>query len=155
MATIAVLSVLLLSIGFGCGRRGPLRPQTDMNPTAITDLKAARSASGVMLSWSRPTTYLDGSRMLDLAGFEIQRRKVDGDARFEKIGSAVVEDRERFQQARHFQYLDREIADAQTYAYRVVSYTLDGYFSAPSNIAAVDTKRTSGEANAPLPTPQQ
>lgn len=108
------------------------------------------------MSWSRPTTYADGSRMTDLAGFEIQRALMpSAGAEFERLAVLKVEDRDRFRQVKRFSYLDRTIEGATTYRYRVVSFTLDGYFGAPSNVVTVEYDKSHEDPNGSLPTPRR
>ncbi len=114
-----------------------------------------QAPDGIELTWTRPTEYVDGSRMLDLAGFEIQRSDPDENGKFQKHAVIEVTDRDRFRQARKFRYLDQEAVPSHPYSYRVVSFTLDGYLSAPSNVATIDTTSDIKEPHAPLPTPQR
>ena len=98
-----------------------------------------------MLSWARPEHYADGSRMTDLSEFRIERAAgVAGD--FEIIAVLPVGDRQRFRQIKRFRFADRGAIEGENYRYRVVSSTLDGYASAPSNTVAIVR-----EANAAAP----
>jgi hypothetical protein len=145
--------LLLVLTALACGRRGPVRPPEDILPAPISDLQAKQAAGGVELTWGRPTTYVDGSRMLDLGRFDIQRAGNGED--FTSRTIVEVSDRDRFRQVKRFRYLDREITPGSTYRYRVVTSTLDGYVSAPSNIVTVEITSDSGETDAPLPPAQR
>ncbi|MBI3782630.1 MAG: hypothetical protein HY270_04440 [Deltaproteobacteria bacterium] len=92
--------------------------------------------------------------MSDLGGFEVHRSK-SATAEFERIGILPVADRDRFRQVKRFQYVDRAIELGVTYRYRVVSFTIDGYVSGPSNTVTVEHKTTGREPHASLPTPQR
>jgi hypothetical protein len=124
----------------------------DVLPKTITDLNANNTADGIQLSWSRPTLYADDSRMTDLGGFIVERAAAAEP--FQRIAVLEVSDRDRFRQLKRFRYVDRDTIVDTPYQYRVVSFTLDGYFSAPSTIVAVERTGTDEEKHAPLPTPR-
>jgi len=64
---------VLVSVAFllvvSCGRKGPPRAPELAVPETIKDLKAEAGRGGIALTWSRPTRYLDGKSLDDLAGF--------------------------------------------------------------------------------------
>lgn len=138
------LTALLLGLGLfagllaeGCGRRTPVKPREDLRPAPIGNLTATVAEGGVLLEWSRPTENVDGSRLDELGHFVIERRVPGGngfDQRFRPVAEVPVTDRERFRKVRQFRHLDPSDPAAGP-EYRVVSHTLDGYTSAPSNMA--------------------
>jgi len=139
-----------------CGRKSLPRPPADVLPKTITDLNASNTPKGIQLSWTRPHLYAVGSPMTDLGGFVIERAPgTDTLAPFERLTVLDVSDRDRFRQIKHFQYVDNDTSVGMPYRYRVVSFTLDGYFSAPSNVVTVERTTTAEENHAPLPTPQR
>jgi hypothetical protein len=147
---------LLTSFTLACGRKAPPRPPQDVMPKTIEDLAASNVRDGIELSWARPRLYADGTRLTDLGGFLIER--VSGSAagaRFERLAEIEVTDRERFQQIKRFRYVDRSVTGGGAYAYRVVSFTVDRYFSAPSNAVSIERQHPHEEGHAPLPTPQR
>lgn len=154
ISVFCLLGAVLLSPG--CGRKASPRPPEDILPAAIQDLTATNSAEGIVLSWSRPKTYVDGSRMPDLAGFTIERAEgSDAEATFRPVGTVEVIDRERFQQQSRFRLSDPNTIVGAQYRYRVVSFTTDEYLSAPSNVADVERKSAAEEIDAPLPATQR
>ena len=91
--------------------------------------------------------------MPDLGGFVIERAVgTAAHTTFARLDTIEVSDRDRFRQVKRFHYLDRGILPDLTYRYQVVSFTLDRYFSAPSNLVTVEGT-ISGEKHAPLPSP--
>src|SRR6266446_5560819 len=147
---------LLTFLTPACGRKGPPRPPEDVLPQTITDLTAAATPHGIQLSWSRPRTYADGSRMTDLGGFVIERAAGTGpDAAFVRLGVLDVNDRDRFRQLTHFRYLDHDTTVGTAYRYRVVSFTIDRYFSAPSNEVAAEGQQTGEGEHASFPPAQR
>lgn len=133
--TLILLVTAALCMAYaGCGRKTAPRPPADVLPETITDLKAKVTPEGIQLSWRRPRQYTGGDKMSDLGGFWIQRADAPG-AEFETIATVEVDDLERFQQIKRFRYLDADVDADHSYRYWVVSFTLDRYVSAPSNIA--------------------
>ena len=138
----------------GCGRKAVPRPPEDILPRPLADLAASNLADGVQLSWSRPRLYADGERMTDLGGFVVER--ATGDALdYQKIAVLEVTDRDRFRQIKRFKHLDRDVTPGVAYRYRVVSFTRDRYFSAPSNAVTIERLVKNEDRNASLPTPQR
>lgn len=91
--------------------------------------------------------------MRDLGMFVILRG--DGDQPFQPLVELPVTDQERFSPQRTFTYLDGETEIGHSYRYEIVSRTMDGYASLPSNI--VTSTRVVPHKNEPenftLPTP--
>lgn len=74
-AGIALLVALTL---LGCGKRGPPVAPERRIPSAVSDLSAVVEGRAVVLTWSKPGTRADGSRLKDLAAFRIYRREEAG-----------------------------------------------------------------------------
>jgi len=139
-----------------CGRKTMVRPPQDVEPKVISNLNATNVAGGIQLSWSRPNNYANGQPMTDLAGFVIERSSgTDPMAPFQRLDVLDVNDRDRFRQIKRFTWVDHDTSVGMPSRYRVVSFTLDRYFSAPSNEVTVERTLTGEETHAPLPTPQR
>jgi hypothetical protein len=146
--------VVLLLLTTQCGHKTMVRAPEDCAPETITDLAVRNDADGIRLSWMRPKQYVDGKRMDDLGHFVIERSTGDAaNTPFERLATLEVTDRERFRKTGRFRYLDAAVTTGVRYRYRVVSFTLDGYVSAPSNIASIERGPAGEETHAPLPTP--
>ncbi len=148
---------LLIALStLSCGRKAPPRPPEDVAPKTIADLAATNAPEGIRLSWSRPLIYMDGTRMQDLAGFVIERAAANElRPAFKRVTVLEVSDRDRFRQEKRFQYVDPDTVSGDDYQYRVVSFTLDRYFSAPSNIVTISRAHPGEETHAPLPGTQR
>lgn len=142
--SITAVALVAAAMGAGCGRKGDVRPPEDVLPQPITQLRANDGEAGIRLEWERPLLYIDGERLRDLGGFEIWRGSDASGDDFERIAKIAVDDRERFQQAKGFHYVDNEVRSGQVYRYYVVSFTVDEYFSNPSNVVTI-TRETKGE----------
>ena len=134
-ASLALVLVALLVAAFGCGRKTDPRPPELVAPRTVTELSLTTLADGIALRWSRPTQYVDGSTMEDLAGFVVERSR--NNEPFGEFARVAVTDRGRFQKLKRFEYVDRAVMPEGTYHYRIVAFTSDGYYSAPTGAATL------------------
>lgn len=136
MRRAVVLSVLALTLAApACGRKTIPKPPQLVAPRTVEELSLATQSGGILVRWSRPTEYVDGSDMEDLGGFVVERNRYNSD--FEEIARVSVTDRGRFQKAKRFDYLDTKLLPGATYHYRIVAYTTDDYYSLPSGAAEI------------------
>jgi hypothetical protein len=134
-STLRFIPILLALIGLtplaACGvKSSPVPPQT-VYPQAISDLSAAADPAGINLTWSRPMHYVSGHSLRDLGSFVLLRSQ--GNRPFQPLVELPVTDQERFSPQRTFSYLDGETQVGSSYRYEIVSRTMDGYTSEPSN----------------------
>ena len=132
-----------------CGRKTMPRPPQLVAPQAVGELSLSTQSTGILVRWSRPTEYVDGTTMEDLGGFVVERNRYNSP--FEEIARVPVTDRGRFQRAKRFDYLDSRLMEGAVYHYRIVAFTTDKYFSAPS--AAAEITWNGAPSASPLPTP--
>lgn len=137
MKRFLVIALLLVAAG-SCGKKGEPRPPELATPKTITDLRARSAPAGIVLTWERPTEYVDGSALKDLASFVIFRKEVsqscpDCPVPYRQLTTVYVEDRDKFAQKKQYRYDDQEVRPKAIYRYRVSSQLLDGSLSAPSN----------------------
>jgi Prokaryotic lipoprotein-attachment site len=134
---LTILALALAAALAGCGvKSAPIAPEL-VRPERITDLVASADATGIKLTWQRPTHYAGGRQMRDLGSFVILRGPAMGV--LEPLTEIPVTDRERFSVQREFTYIDTATNLNSRYHYQIVSKTVDGYVSEPSN--EVDFKR--------------
>lgn len=138
MRRFLMVAMLLSVLAPGCGKKGdPLAPEL-VAPRTITNLAARPGPNSVTLTWSRPTEYVDGRELKDLASFVIFRKEVspscpDCPVPYRQLTTVYVEDREKFIKQKQYRFDDQELRPKATYRYRVASQLLDGSLSAPSN----------------------
>jgi hypothetical protein len=133
-ASLAVLVLMAFGLLYaGCGIKSRPLPPEQVRPERTTDLEAVSVVNGIRLRWSRPERYTGGQRLRDLGKFEILRAAGGGEPHV--IADIAVTDRQRFRQQHHFIYLDQDTRIGQRYRYQIISLTLDGYESKPSNQA--------------------
>lgn len=129
------LLLALLSATCACGRKTDPKPPELVAPRAVAELSLATLPDGVAIRWSRPTAYVDGTKMEDLAGFLIERSR--NNQPFEELARVPVTDQGRFQTTKRFEYVDRAVMAGTTYHYRIVAFTTDEYYSADSGAATI------------------
>ena len=139
------LQVKLLIVGSiaalclaSCGAKGPPRTPQGAVPETIKDLRGKAGKQGIDLTWTRPTRYIDGKELSDLAAFVIFRKEIakncpECPAPFRQLATVNVEDQQKFIKRKQFGYVDQELKPQTVYRYRVFSKVMDDSLSAPSN----------------------
>jgi hypothetical protein len=157
LAACVLASAIALSAG--CGVKSAPLPPSAVRPARITDLLATPDPYGVKLTWRRPMSYTNGRHMRDLGGFVVVRAEAKGP--FAPLVELPVTDQERFSVERVFSYIDDETVLGHHYRYAIISKTLDGYTSDPSNEVAFTRIKSPSSPNpnffelpspSPLPT---
>src|SRR6185436_11068812 len=138
MNRILVFALLIAVAGLGCGKKSDPRAPELSTPKTITNLTARSGPAGIILTWSRPTEYTDGTALKDLASFVIFRKEVsqscpDCPVPYRQLTTVNVEDREKFVKQKQYRYDDQEVRPNVIYRYRIASQLFDGSLSAPSN----------------------
>jgi hypothetical protein len=133
-----LLTLTLLALAFACGKKGDPRAPELAIPRTITNLSARSGTAGITLTWSRPTEYVDGSELKDLASFVIFRKEVsqscpDCPVPYRQLTIVNVEDQQRFAKQKQYRFDDQEVRPKAIYRYRISSQLFDGSLSAPSN----------------------
>jgi hypothetical protein len=138
MNRILVFALLIAVAGLGCGKKSDPRAPELSTPKTITNLTARSGPAGIILTWSRPTEYTDGTALKDLASFVIFRKEVsqscpDCPVPYRQLTTVNVEDRNKFAQQKQYRFDDQEVQPKAIYRYRVSAQLLDGSLGAPSN----------------------
>jgi hypothetical protein len=133
-----LVGLTLLTLAFACGKKGDPRAPELAIPSTITNLSARSGPTGIALTWRRPTEYVDGSELKDLASFVIFRKEVsqscpDCPVPYRQLTTVNVEDQEKFVKQKQYRFDDREVRPKAIYRYRISSQLFDGTLSAPSN----------------------
>jgi hypothetical protein len=126
-----------------CGKKGDPRAPELATPETIRDLRARAEDRGISLTWTRPTRYVDGKELRDLAGFVIFRKDVskscpDCPVPYRQRAEVNVEDQEKFAKKKEYRFVDQELTPQTAYRYRVFSKLFDGSLSNPSNEVEAD-----------------
>jgi hypothetical protein len=133
-----LVALTLLTLAFACGKKGDPRPPELAIPKTITNLSVRSGPAGIALTWSRPTEYVDGSELKDLASFVIFRKELsqscpDCPVPYRQLTTVNVEDQQKFVKQKQYRFDDQEVRPKAIYRYRVSSQLFDGSLSAPSN----------------------
>jgi len=126
---LCALACGLLLTASGCGVRTPPRPPED-TAIEVASPKASRRDDGtVKLSWARPKHSADGHKLVDLAGFVVERRTLG--TPFVEIAVVPVTDNERVRPQQTFTFADTP-PPAKSVFYRVHAFDLAGQHGPPS-----------------------
>ncbi len=133
-----IILLMLACASSACGKKADPRAPELATPQVITNLTARSGPGGIILTWSRPTEYVDGRPLKDLANFVIFRKEVsascpDCPVPYKQLTTVNVEDQEKFIKQKQYRYEDQAVIPKATYRYRIASQLLDGSLSAPSN----------------------
>jgi len=135
-----LLVAFLLCMGLSCGRRGELVPREQARPLPVRDLFVRASDRGITVSWKVPESNSDGSPLIPLRGYRVQRRV--GEGRFVDLGF------ERapfgFWEIEEMSLLDTDVEINTIYQYRVAAVNVLRGMSDPSISATV---RMAGDAS--------
>jgi hypothetical protein len=126
-----LLVILLSTLISACGVKSAPMPPELVRPERIVDLHATPDPQGIKLTWERPTHYAGGHLMRDLDSFVILRGNATGP--LAPVAALAVTDRERFSVEHDFSYVDEQTVLNNEYRYEIISRTIDGYVSEPSN----------------------
>ena len=138
MKSFLISGSLILLLFIGCGKKGePRAPELAM-PQLIKNLAAKPDRNGIVLTWSRPTEYVDGKPLTDLTGFVIFRKDLSPSCPecpvpYRPLTAVNVEDREKFVKQKQYRFIDENAQAQMIYRYRVSSQLKDGSLSNPSN----------------------
>lgn len=138
MKRLFAVALILAALVSACGKKADPRAPELVIPKTITNLSVRSGPSGIALTWSRPTEYVDGKELTDLASFVIFRKEVsqscpDCPVPYRQLTTVNVEDREKFVKQKQYRFEDSEVRPKAIYRYRVSSQLFDGTLSAPSN----------------------
>jgi len=138
MRPLVAVALMFVLLSLGCGKKGDPRAPELVAPRVIDNLTATQTPNGVVLTWTKPTQYVDGRAITDLTSFVIFRKDmsptcVDCPVPYRPLTTLDVEDQERFVKQKQYRYVDEEVQDKMTYRYRVSSQLKDGSLSEPSN----------------------
>ena len=138
MKRIILLALIIVASATACGKKGDPRAPELVAPKPINNLSVQSTPDGVTLTWNRPTEYIDGKEIKDLASFVIFRKEIspsclDCPVPYRQLQIVNVEDREKFVKQKQYRFDDREAGANAVYRYRVSAQLFDGSLSAPSN----------------------
>jgi hypothetical protein len=143
MRRLITVALIFAALAGACGKKGDPRAPELAAPEPIDNLTARQERDGISLSWSRPSRYIGGGEVKDLASFVIFRKDIprtcpDCPVPYRPLTTVNVEDQQRFVKERRFRYIDEQVEPGNFYRYRVSSQLFDGSLSAPSNEVEIE-----------------
>ena len=156
VVTLALLVLLLL---VGCGKRGAPVVPVLVEPSSPADLQAQVQRRVVVLTWTRPTTNVDGTALKSLAAFRISRQQQAPQTAAPSIIATVKSDQpvNAVVSGNRYAFTDEGVVVGAKYAYQVESVNRRGIvgpqsaeatalvtieIEAPSNLRAEAGERT-------------
>jgi hypothetical protein len=141
-----ILFSVSLSAAFlaGCGRKTIVRPPELVAPKPVNDLTLETKEKAIVLHWGRVQNTVGGENLDELGGFVILRATEDAEGKtseFSQVATIPVEDRDRFRKNKKFSYTDDQLTVGALYRYRVLAFTLDGYYGGASNTVEIVWKK--------------
>lgn len=135
---ILLVTVALVLLANGCGKKADPRAPELAAPERITNLRAQAAGDGISLVWGRPDSYVDGRALKDLASFVIFRKELpqsclDCPVPYRQLTTVSVEDRDKFNKQRQYRFVDTNVQPKTVYRYRVTAQLADGTLGEPSN----------------------
>jgi len=122
----------------GCGRKGSPVVPVLVEPSAPADLEAQVQRRMAILTWTRPTTNVDGSILKTLAAFRISRRQEGPQAAGPSVIATVKADRPEnaVVSGNLYAFTDERVVVGARYAYQVESMNRRGIVGPPSSEAS-------------------
>ena len=68
---VAAAAVLVLLVGPGCGKKGPIHAPLVLVPQPVESLKAVQRGGQVILEWTNPESFIDGRPLGEIGAAEI------------------------------------------------------------------------------------
>ncbi len=130
-----LITVVLIILLPGCGKKGPPLPSYHIRPVPVTDLRGMHRETSIWLFWSGPARWLseDGSS-IRIKGFYILRAEAheaselnDCRCEFKRLTFITAE------RGGDFVYADNTIVYGYSYLYNVIIVGPQGVFSKESN----------------------
>ena len=134
---VAALTLLCLLMFIGCGRRGaPIVPVL-VEPSPPADLEARVQRRAVVLTWTKPTTNVDGTALKTLAAFRISRQQQGPQTSGVSVIATVKADKPEntLVAGSRYAFTDKSVVVGARYAYVVESVNRRGIFGPPSSEA--------------------
>ena len=130
----ALLFVLFL---VGCGRRGSPVVPILVQPSPPVDLEASVQRRVVVLTWTRPTSNVDGTALKTLDAFRISRRQQGPQVSAPSTVATVKADKPEnaVVSGKRYAFTDEKVVVGARYAYQVESVSRRGIVGPPSSEA--------------------
>jgi hypothetical protein len=127
------LSLLLMAMLAGCGKKGPVRPLRQPVPGAVEDFSLRQQGDRMLLVWTLPRQNEDGTPPTDLAGFRIYRGIFEsGDECPECLETPTLWLLVDLEYLRSVQRVDPGLQPGLGYQYRIIPFNRWGQDGKPA-----------------------
>lgn len=140
------LSICILCLAFSCGKKAAPAPKQQLVPGGIGEVSGEIKDGVLFLSFAIPTKNMDGSPVVDLAGFKIQKRCVSCGGVFEAFKEVRLDDDKGFAVVRNRVYIyDDQLSNGYKYEYRVYPFTGKGALGDSSKAYSIQWQEPPGK----------
>lgn len=135
---ILIFSVGILCLVISCGKKGLPLPKQQPVPGGIGELSGEIKDGVLFISFAIPTKNKDGSPVVDLEGFKVQKKCVNCGEVFELFKEIRLTDDKGFTVVRNRVYLyDDQLVKGNKYEYRAYPFTSKGALGGSSKTYSI------------------
>lgn len=133
-----ILSIGILCLVISCGKKGNPLPKQQPVPGGIGELSGEVKDGVLFLSFAIPTKNMDGSDVVDLAGFKVLKSCVNCGGTFETFKEIRLDENKGFTIVRNKIYIyDDILASGYKYSYMVNPFTSKGAMGDSSKVFSI------------------
>ena len=133
-----ILSIGILCLVISCGKKGNPAPKQQPVPAGIVELSGEVKDGVLFLSFAIPTKNMDGSDVVDLAGFKVLKSCVSCGGTFEPFKEIRLDEDKGFTIVSNKVYIyDDNLANGQKYSYMVSPFTSKGTMGDSSKVFSI------------------
>ncbi len=133
-----ILSIGILCLVISCGKKGNPVPKQQPVPAGIVELSGEVKDGVLFLSFAIPTKNMDGSDVVDLAGFKVLKSCVSCGGTFEPFKEIRLDEDKGFTIVSNKVYIyDDNLANGQKYSYMVSPFTSKGTMGDSSKVFSI------------------
>jgi hypothetical protein len=141
-----ILSIGILCLVISCGKKGNPLPKQQPVPGGIGELSGEVKDGVLFISFAIPTKNMDGSDVVDLAGFKIQKSCVSCGGTFEAFKEIRLDEEKGFAIASNRVYIyDDNLVSGQKYSYMVSPFTSKGAVGDSSKVFSIQWQDPPGK----------
>jgi hypothetical protein len=133
-----ILSIGILCLAISCGKKGNPSPKQLPVPGGIGELSGEVKDGVLFLSFAIPTKNMDGTDVVDLAGFKVMKSCVSCGGTFETLKEIRLDEEKGFTIVRNKVYIyDDQLANGYQYMYKVYPFTSKGEMGDSSKVYSI------------------
>lgn len=135
---ILILSLGIICVAVSCGKKGDPLPKQQPVLGGVGDVSGEVKDGVLFLSFALPTKNMDGSEVVDLAGFKILRSCVSCEEAFETFKEIRLEEEKGFTISGNKVFIyDDTLVSGYLYSYKVMPFTSRGVMGDSSKVFTI------------------